>query len=321
MYQKSKKDKFGRYPVGFRHYESFANYSQTKRDATMQEYMNEMNRPCEFHEYCDIWRAHLIEESQSPEFQHEFRAEITREYLEENNLIPKDEEITEVHLGLLDDDYFKKIQSTSGIMWNVREYTQSDDFIKECRRKYSMRIQEALDRRETFMLVEALEDTVDFFDIDGDLVSMPLNNTYIPVRNTIMKKPNLLDEDLESDELGYLYQEQSKKDETRQRLHPMEQLSPLRSNRMGPAIHKAHDQYKNKFADIIEPKARFSKWRKLSKNRSNTFSTMVERPQSRAGQPMLMSNSLVGASNCGVSLPNRIYQIPTLAEAFSPFRQ
>ena len=57
------------------------------------------------------------------------------------------------------------------------------------------------------MLVEALEDTVDFFDIDGDLVSMPLNNTYIPVRNTIMKKPNLLDEDLESDELGYLYQE------------------------------------------------------------------------------------------------------------------
>ena len=35
---------------------------------------------------------------------------------------------------------------------------------------------------------------------------MPTHNSYIPVRHTIMKKPNLLDEDLESDEIGYQFQ-------------------------------------------------------------------------------------------------------------------
>ena len=71
------------------------------------------------------------------------------------------------------------------------------------------------------MLVNALEETIDFFAHDGDLFSMPLNNTYIPVRNTIMKKPNLLDEDVLNDEMGYMYQDQSKKTETRRRINPM----------------------------------------------------------------------------------------------------
>jgi len=54
--------------------------------------------------------------------------------------------------------------------------------------------------------VDALEETVDFWKIDeGDMFRMPMANTYIPVRNTIMKKPNLLDQDLESDELGFRF--------------------------------------------------------------------------------------------------------------------
>ena len=75
------KDKFGRYPHGFRHYESFANYSQHKRDATMSEYMHEMNRPCEFNEFVDIMRAHIVQEASSPEFQHEFKFEVTDAFI------------------------------------------------------------------------------------------------------------------------------------------------------------------------------------------------------------------------------------------------
>jgi len=72
--------------------------------------------------------------------------------------------------------------------------------------------------------VNALEETVDFMKFDDyDLARMPLVNTYIPVRNTIMRKPNLLDQNLESDELGYRYNNYEKdKTLTRQRFSPME---------------------------------------------------------------------------------------------------
>lgn len=37
-------DNIGRYPVGFRHYESFANYKLVHQDADVQDYIHEMNR-------------------------------------------------------------------------------------------------------------------------------------------------------------------------------------------------------------------------------------------------------------------------------------
>ena len=73
MYQQ---EKIGRYPYGFRHFENFANYSQANKDSTIQEYMEQMNRPCEFHEYLAIIRQHMIEESHTPEFKHEWKSEI-----------------------------------------------------------------------------------------------------------------------------------------------------------------------------------------------------------------------------------------------------
>lgn len=36
--------KVGRYAQGFRHYENFANYSQVKQDATIEDYWRDMNR-------------------------------------------------------------------------------------------------------------------------------------------------------------------------------------------------------------------------------------------------------------------------------------
>ena len=93
-----------------------------------------------------------------------------------------------------------------------------------------------------------MEETMDFWRCGLHMFHIPLANTYIPVRNTIMKKPNLLDEDLEDDEFGYMFNNYDAKDKTRVKLHPMEQLSPLRSNRMGPGISRLTDHYYNKAA-------------------------------------------------------------------------
>jgi len=153
--------------------------------------------------------------------------------------------------------------------------------------------------------VEALEETIDFWSVGKHMFHIPLANTYIPVRNTIMKKPNMLDEDVESDELGYIFNNYDKKDTTRKRLHALEQLSPLRSNRMGPGQRYLTDSIHNK--DMSKDKT-FFKWRRLSRVKNN-FSTMT-----RAYMPM-MQDSMARANMFGVSLPSRFSNL------LSPFRR
>ena len=69
-------ERMGRYPHGYRHFENFANYSQHKPDATIQEYIEVMNSPCEFSEYLAIMRQHMVEEAESPEALHEEKAKM-----------------------------------------------------------------------------------------------------------------------------------------------------------------------------------------------------------------------------------------------------
>lgn len=76
-------------------------------------------------------------------------------------------------------------------------------------------MQRRLLAREQFTLVEAFEETIDFWETGTHMFHVPLANTYIPMRHTIMKKPNLLDEDLEDDEFGYQYNNYDAKDKTR----------------------------------------------------------------------------------------------------------
>jgi len=156
--------------------------------------------------------------------------------------------------------------------------------------------------------VEALEETIDFWQVGKHMFHIPLANTYIPVRNTIMKKPNLLDEDVESDELGYRMNNYDKKDTTRKRLHAMEQLSPLRGNRMGPGQRRIGDSGYNKF-DPDKKRPNFFKWRRLSTVKSSGFSTSTRAYTAPMQDSMMRSNIL------GISLPSRFFTLP------SPFRQ
>lgn len=169
---------------------------------------------------------------------------------------------------------------------------------------YSEKVQTALVSKQNFTFVEALEETMDFWRVGHYRWHNTMANTYIPVRNTIMKKPNLLDEDMESDQFGYRYTDYDNKDTTRKRFHPLEQLSPLRGNSMAPGIHKTEELYTHK-KEVTVNQRTFFRWRRLSTVKSRAFSTW------NGGQ-------MVQSTDGGVSLPQRI---PDLATAFSPFRQ
>lgn len=56
-----------RYPQGFRHFENYANYSYVHKEATIEDYMKEMNRPCDFTEFLSIQTEHLRQQLETPE--------------------------------------------------------------------------------------------------------------------------------------------------------------------------------------------------------------------------------------------------------------
>ena len=118
---------------------------------------------------------------------------------------------------------------------------------------------------------------MDFWNYGKHIADVPIANSYVPVRNTIMKKPNMLDEDHEDDELGYRYHDYDDKVTTRKRLNPLEQLSPLRGNLMSPGIKRLTDKYSNKhdysrWKSGVKPA--YFKWRRLSKIHDRSFSTV-----------------------------------------------
>jgi hypothetical protein len=61
-------DGIGKFPNGFRHYESFTNYKLVNPDADIEEYINEVNRQVEFDEFIAIMRQATIEETQTSEW-------------------------------------------------------------------------------------------------------------------------------------------------------------------------------------------------------------------------------------------------------------
>lgn len=72
----------GRYPTGFRHFENYEFYNLHHPDATMVDYQEAMNKQCEFHEFVEIMRAALVEQSNTPGFKFDTLS-ITQERLDE----------------------------------------------------------------------------------------------------------------------------------------------------------------------------------------------------------------------------------------------
>lgn len=65
------------------------------------------------------------------------------------------------------------------------------------------KVQSYLLEKKVFTLVEALEENMDMHNLGRNIWDVPVHNTYVPVRHTIMPKPDL--QDNKSDDLLYRF--------------------------------------------------------------------------------------------------------------------
>lgn len=54
--------------MGWRHYETLMNYKTVHPEATMEDYVAEMNRQIEFEEFLALLKQSVLEEMRTPEF-------------------------------------------------------------------------------------------------------------------------------------------------------------------------------------------------------------------------------------------------------------
>lgn len=62
----------GRYPQGFRHYENYVNYRTVFPDATIEEYMKDMNRECTYAEFLNIMKAFITQRTRENRYRLRF---------------------------------------------------------------------------------------------------------------------------------------------------------------------------------------------------------------------------------------------------------
>ena len=266
-----------------------------------------MNKPCEFHDYLKVRACRLIEDTQHPDFKLKWREDKIKEYKIKNRLDPE----LDLDEAVEDDDLYMLSEDGKGLKEQVKEYLDSQDFREACRKDYSEHVQRALLEKKTFTFVEAIEEFMDLWSVGRNLFHYPVHNLYIPVRNTIMKKPNLNDEDVMDDELGYMYNNYDAKDKTRQRFGPNDQLSPLRANRMGPGRPRVIDSYHRKKDVAAENfKRSYFKFRRLSHLKTSGFST-----DALADSKPREHTSMLRTGAVGVSMPSHLFSMG------SPFRQ
>ena len=63
----------GRYPVGFRHYENYVNYRTVFPDATIEDYMKDMNRECTFGEFLNIMKSFITQRTRENRYRYKIR--------------------------------------------------------------------------------------------------------------------------------------------------------------------------------------------------------------------------------------------------------
>ena len=72
---------------------------------------------------------------------------------------------------------------------------------------------------------------MDLWSYGRDPFDTPIHNSYVPVRHTIMPKPDLSNK---NEELGYRYNNFADKSTTRDPINPIGRLSPLQGTKMNP---------------------------------------------------------------------------------------
>lgn len=114
--------------------------------------------------------------------------------------------------------------------------------------------------RKLFTLVDCLEETMDLWAYGRRVFDIPVHNTYIPVKTTLMPKPKLSST---TDELGIRYIDKNDKKTTTPRINPVAPLNPLKGVKISP--HPGYRDDTSPNHSVTLPHKSFGKYRRLSK--------------------------------------------------------
>jgi hypothetical protein len=150
------------------------------------------------------------------------------------------------------------------------EFIMSDMFEDDCRNEYETKTQAKLAEGKWFTLIDSLEDCVDMWHYGHSFFGrIPLHNIYIPVKHTIMPKPNLVDK--QYDDLQFRY---GRDTYDGLKIDPTSEYNPLQTYKMTGLNQKRRilgDQHGKQFY----------KYRRLShlKRQPRGFATLVPQPE------------------------------------------
>lgn len=140
--------------------------------------------------------------------------------------------------------------------YNLNDYVQTKEFEQEMMRMYQNALKQSLLEKRYYKLIDALEETVNFWSYGRNAAMAPIHGSYVPVRYTIMPKPDMRAKEAE---LDYRY--------NLSKLGPVEYANPLKAYKMSPEW-KDHDwsglrMYQTRF--------KFVKRRRLSRTKFSTL--------------------------------------------------
>lgn len=141
----------------------------------------------------------------------------------------------------------------------------SDAFADEMEEVYNQVVQDKLAKGEYLTMIDVLEDTLDMFSFGRKMFGpVPLHNSYIPVRHTIMPKPNLVDS--QYDDLQWRYGRDTYDGLNLNPVEPFQPLSTYKMSQLQPSLRKR--------VNLSEGR-KFYQLRRISQIKRR-FSTVVE---------------------------------------------
>lgn len=127
------------------------------------------------------------------------------------------------------------------------------------RQEYQKKIKTYLLDRKWYCLVDCLEEVTDFWNYGKDFTTMPDYNVFMPTKNHLMNRPDMLDGD--NDDLGYRY--------NLNRVSPAHYLNTLKAYKMSPPAENKPTPPTSMY------KPKFARWRRLSQTKLAGYQTKM----------------------------------------------
>lgn len=201
----------GRYPHGFRHYENYVNYRTVFPDATIEDYMKDMNRECTYAEFLNIMKAFITQRTRENRYRLKFRLRRWQR-----------------HNPLNDEKRKKRIDQI------VQKFIASEKFEQKAQKKFRKLQYEKMVNKKIFTLVDCLEEVMDLWTIGRNFNDIPNSNLFIPTKTTLMTKPKFIEAE---DEMGFRLINRDDKKTTTPRIDPTLPLNPLKGVKLMPNKH------------------------------------------------------------------------------------